>query len=132
MVGRFQQPICETVTDAAAARVEGAMYAIPKGRDAVAPGLGCDPAAAPQRDRRLPWREQPTDQLGSLPEPLLLGRFCGGGKFSLGLSEHLRQGHREWKDGAVEIGRGHCAGSHAVACQAIASGRLVSGADNAA
>src|SRR4029077_12598416 len=82
VVGRFQQPICETVTDAAAARVEGAMYAIPKGRDAVAPGLGGDPAAAPQRDRRLPWREQPTDQLGSLPEPLLLGRFCGGGKFS--------------------------------------------------
>src|SRR5436190_1492359 len=33
----FQQPICETVARAAAARVEGSMYAIPEGRDAVAP-----------------------------------------------------------------------------------------------
>jgi hypothetical protein len=37
VVGRFQQPICETVIGAAAARAEGAMYAMPKGREAVAP-----------------------------------------------------------------------------------------------
>jgi hypothetical protein len=35
-------------------RVEGSMYAIPKRRDAVAPGLGGDPAAAPRLDWRLP------------------------------------------------------------------------------
>ena len=78
------------------------MYAIPQGRDAVAPRLRV-------RSRRstlplgegLPRREQPSDQLGSLPEPLLLGRFCRGGKFSLDLREHLRQRHGERDDGSV-------------------------------
>jgi hypothetical protein len=35
------------------------MYATPQGREAVAPGLGCDPAAAPRLDRRLERGEQP-------------------------------------------------------------------------
>jgi len=43
VVGRFQQPICETVKGAAAARVEGSMYAITKGRAAVAPWPGAIP-----------------------------------------------------------------------------------------
>ena len=49
------------------------MYAVPKGRDAVAPwGLGADLAAAPSPSgRRLRRYEQSPDQLGSLPEPLL-------------------------------------------------------------
>ena len=49
------------------------MYAIPKGRDAVAPGLGGDPAAAPRLDWRLPRSEQPADQLGSLSVGLARG-----------------------------------------------------------
>jgi hypothetical protein len=79
------------------------MYAMPLGRDAVARGLGGDPAAAPSLDWRLPRSEQPADQLGSLPEPLLFGRFCCSGKFSLDLREHLRQRDREWDGGAVKI-----------------------------
>jgi hypothetical protein len=66
------------------------MYAIPKGRDAVAPGLGCDPAAAPRLDRRLPRGEQSADQLGSLREPLLLGRSRRGGKFRFDFVEQPR------------------------------------------
>src|SRR6266446_3965308 len=94
MVGRFQQPNCATVIGAAAAGAEGAMYAMPQGRDAVAPGLGGDPAAAPRLDWRLPRGEQAADQFGSLPEPLFLGGLCRGGEFSLDLLQHARQRQR--------------------------------------
>jgi hypothetical protein len=82
------------------------MYATPQGREAVA--LLAWEAIPPQRPRldwRLPWREQSTDQLGSLPEPLLLGGLCRGGKFSLDLREHPWQRDREWEDGSG-LGRG--------------------------
>jgi hypothetical protein len=39
-------------------------------------------------------REQPADQLGSLPEPLILGWFYRGEKFGFDLREHLRR-HRQ-------------------------------------
>jgi hypothetical protein len=57
--------------------------------------------------RRRPWREQSSDQLGSLPKPLLLGRSCRGGEFSFDLCEHLRQRHGERANGLFEVRRGH-------------------------
>jgi hypothetical protein len=80
------------------------MYAIRKGREAVAPGLGGDPAAAPRLDWRLPRSEQAADQFGSLPEPLLLGRSCRGGKFSLDFCKHPRQRHGERVQRSFQIG----------------------------
>jgi hypothetical protein len=94
---------------------------------------GCDPAAAPRLDWRLPRGEQPADQLGSMRERLPLGRFYGvAGELGLYILQHPRQGYRERNEGSVQIGGGHFGVSHAVACQAIASGRLASGVDNAA
>jgi hypothetical protein len=83
------------------------MYAIPKGRDAVAPWPGRRSRRSTSLRLETAWGEQPSDQLGSLSEPPLLGRSCRGGKFSLDLREHLRQRDREREDGAVQVGRGH-------------------------
>jgi hypothetical protein len=55
-----------------------------------------------------------------------------GGKFGLDLLEHPRQGYREGEEGSVQVRGVVHFGSYAVACQAIASGRLASGVDNAA
>src|ERR1700738_69036 len=104
-----------------------------QGRDAVAPWPGCDPAAAASLlDAGLPRSEQAADQLGSPPEPLLLSGLCRGGKVGLGLLQHPRQRDRERDEGSVEIAGGHRRVSNAVACQAIASGRLAAGVDNVA
>src|SRR6266404_2186276 len=57
--------------------------------------------------RRLRRNEQPADQPGSLPEPLLLGGLCRGGEFSLDLGKQPRQRLGERDEGAVEIGGHH-------------------------
>jgi hypothetical protein len=79
------------------------MYTIPKAVKPSPLDLGgdpADPAAAPRLDWRLPRSEQPADQLGSVPEPLLLGRSRAG-KITLDLLQHRRQGHRERNEGPV-------------------------------
>jgi len=69
----------------------------------VCPAIG-GPGIAPPLGGRLPWGEQSTDQICSLPEPLPLGRSCRGGEFGLDLREHLRQRDGEREQRSFKIG----------------------------